>query len=316
MHGLIIQSSYSDTSGINYSILTKNQIESLEKIGVKIDLFLINNIKNPIKYFKSIGEIREKINDSKYDFIHFHYGGALGFMGIFLNHQNKIISICGSDILIHGKNTKSVLTSILTKISVRFYKKIIVKSENLRNSIPKSQQNRTYIIPNGVDTIKFFEKKLTKKKTFDILFHEGSKNKKIKNFELAKKTIELLKIKIPNLKFKVISDLPHYKLPKLLQHSDCLLVTSFHEGSPNIVKESLAVNTPIVSVDCGDVKQRLKNTNLGGVSKKYDEVELCDLIYGIYTSKKKYNGRDIFYEQKLDSNSIARKLKEIYLNKL
>jgi len=48
-------------------------------------------------------------------------------------------------------------------------------------------------------------------------------------------------------------------VPLLLNASDCLLMTSDFEGSPNIVREALACNTPIVSVDVGDVRRWLVN---------------------------------------------------------
>ena len=39
---------------------------------------------------------------------------------------------------------------------------------------------------------------------------------------------------------------------------DALLFVSMYEGSPNIVKEALACNLPIVSVAVGDVAERLE----------------------------------------------------------
>ena len=51
----------------------------------------------------------------------------------------------------------------------------------------------------------------------------------------------------------------HNEVPILLNAIDVLLMTSHHEGSPMIIKEALACNTPIVSLDVGDVKERLMN---------------------------------------------------------
>jgi glycosyltransferase involved in cell wall biosynthesis len=38
---------------------------------------------------------------------------------------------------------------------------------------------------------------------------------------------------------------------------DALLLTSYHEGSPTVVKEALACGLPIVSVDVGDVREQV-----------------------------------------------------------
>ena len=46
---------------------------------------------------------------------------------------------------------------------------------------------------------------------------------------------------------------PNSDVPIWINASDVLLMTSLHEGSPTIVKEALACNLPVVSVDVGDV---------------------------------------------------------------
>jgi glycosyltransferase involved in cell wall biosynthesis len=46
-------------------------------------------------------------------------------------------------------------------------------------------------------------------------------------------------------------------MPQLLAASDCLLLTSAIEGSPNVVKEAVSCGLPVVSTPVGDVEEIL-----------------------------------------------------------
>ena len=63
------------------------------------------------------------------------------------------------------------------------------------------------------------------------------------------------------VKMHIMQGVAHSMVPVWLNACDVLLVTSLTEGSINIVKEALGCNVPVVSVDVGDVAERLQGIN-------------------------------------------------------
>jgi glycosyltransferase involved in cell wall biosynthesis len=75
----------------------------------------------------------------------------------------------------------------------------------------------------------------------------------------------------PEVVLRSLDGVPHDAVPTWLNAADAVLLTSAHEGSPNVVKEALACNVPVVSVDVGDVRERL--TGIEGCSVVSPEPE-------------------------------------------
>jgi glycosyltransferase involved in cell wall biosynthesis len=68
-------------------------------------------------------------------------------------------------------------------------------------------------------------------------------------------------------------------------------LTSKEEGSPTIVKEALACDRPIVSVNVGDVAERLhgiEGCHLAGE----DAEDLADKLHRVHTRRKPVKGRE------------------------
>lgn len=281
------------------------QVAALEKAGVECCCFPVRS-KGVAGYLKHLPELRRVIKAFNPDIVHAHYG----LCGLLANLQRRVPVVTtyhGSDI-----NEKPVLR--LSKIAIRLSAyNIFVSQKNIDIAKPK----RKYaLIPCGInlDDYPIVEKAearmqmgLGPDKRY-ILF-AGAFDNKVKNAPLAKEAVALL-----NDDYVQLIELKGYTRPQvalLMQAVDAFLMTSFTEGSPQVIKEALACGCPIVSVDVGDVKERIEGVDgchvVGNNAKDLAAALKKSLDFG-----KKTWGRDVILRDGLTNDTIALKLKEIY----
>jgi glycosyltransferase involved in cell wall biosynthesis len=98
----------------------------------------------------------------------------------------------------------------------------------------------------------------------------------------------------------------------LMCAADAFLMTSFTEGSPQVIKEAMVCGCPIVSVDVGDVKDRTEGVEGCFVSKTREPNELADLLGKALAFEGRTQGRKKVIADGLDNVLVAKKLIEIY----
>src|SRR5262249_1557511 len=69
--------------------------------------------------------------------------------------------------------------------------------------------------------------------------------------------VEILNERLP-ARLIIAWGVPHAEIPVYMGACDVFVFTSSQEGSPDIVKEALACDLPVISVAVGDVRQRLQ----------------------------------------------------------
>lgn len=306
------------------SPIVKNQGDSLQQAGINIDYFTVKG-KGVTGYLRNAKHLKVYLKENKYDLLHAHYG----LCGLVIILANKtlpmLLSLMGSDA--NGEyNSKGRLSSIsylnmlATKLSAFKTDHVIVKSDNIREKIGFKKQ--VSVVPNGVDLGKFrpVEKSMARKKLRleldqKIILFLGNKNVTGKNFSLAITAARLLDEKIQLLAPHPVAN---NQVAVYLNACDVLLLTSTLEGSPNIIKEAMAVNCPIVATDVGDVRWVLGDTK-GCFIASFDPADVADKIRRAIDFSEKHgrtNGRNRIKELGLDSTTIAKKIVTIYENVL
>ena len=282
------------------------QAESLRKLGHTIDYYPVKG-KGLWGYLSNITKLSKFIKQGDYDIVHSHYSFC-GIVSALATGKPVVCSLMGSDV------KKSGLWRFVIKYFIMYkWKKTIVKSKDMKLALGI---DKVEVIPNGVDLDIFRpmnKNDCRKELGWDIgkkiILFASDPQRPEKNFSLAKKATETLNIQ--DVKLKVVYPVPHKDIPLYLNAADLLLSTSLWEGSPNIIKEAMACNCPIVSTNVGDVKWLLEGVE-GCFITTNDPKDVADKIKKALNFKGKTKGRDKLISLGLDSEHIAKKIIKVY----
>ena len=237
------------------SPIIKNQGESLKAKGIELDYFTIKG-KGLIGYLNNIPRLRKFLKVNHFDIVHAHYSLS-AFTASLSGAKPLVVSLMGSDV-----HAGTFYKFVIKLFETLFWSITIVKSKSMYDQI---SIKKAEIIPNGVDFNKF--KPLSKVDSQESLGWDINKKhvlfaanpiKEVKNFKLAGKAFDLLNLK--QVELHSLNDVSNEQMPKYHNASDLILLTSLWEGTPNVIKEAMACNIPIVTTDVGDVKEIIGKT--------------------------------------------------------
>jgi glycosyltransferase involved in cell wall biosynthesis len=293
------------------------QFASMPTVGVDVEILEVTGVK-ALKYVQCLPRLAALA--ASVDLIHAHYGYC-GWLARSQFRKPVVVSFMGDDLL--GTPDVAGRASVISKIIVQLDRwfahttdAVIVKSAEMAKIVAPVQ---SYIIPNGVDLETFQPMSssgargqlgLDDHKQY-ILF-PGRPTEPRKGFALAQAVVaKASPLLTAPLELLTLWGVAPDRVPAYMNACNAMLLTSFWEGSPNVVKEAMACNTPIVSVTVGDVPELLADV-AGCVVCPRDVDVLANALVHVLNTASRTDGRLALERKGLDLRSTAQKIKAVY----
>jgi len=290
--------------------------ESISNNGVDVTYYYYTHRKSITNLIKGTLAIRRIVKQENIELVNIYWGGLSTLLASIFCPCIFVVSLLGSDL--YGsyttKGSKTLfgkLLSFFSQLTCSYANGVIVMSEKMKEKIWQRNRHKVKVIPEGVDLSKFFliEKSMAREylqwnhqKPVILFFNNRSM---VKNYGLAVSVYELVKQQIPDVQLRVVSNIQHHQTIWYYNAADVLLLTSLHEGSNNSIKEAMACNLPVVSVDAGDANERLKKVAPSFVSKTYDAATLAEKMVEILNAGQRSNGQETIKEVELNTVALS-----------
>ncbi len=267
MRVLVVTAMYPTAERPAWGIFVQEQVDSLRKSGVDVDVlaFGTSGGTRAQGYLEAARALRRELGRDRYDLVHAHYGlsGAVARMQ---TRCPVVVTFHGSDLMgevgpRRGYTLQGEVKAIVSKLVALGVDQRIVVADSLKAAL---WLRSAVTIPMGVDlalfrpmpTAEARERLQFSNDRQRVLFAAHPDNY-AKRFDIAQQAVELLQADSRRVELVPLRNVPHDQVPVYMNACDVLVLTSMHEGSPCVIKEAMACNLPIVSVDVGDVAQRI-----------------------------------------------------------
>ena len=117
---------------------------------------------------------------------------------------------------------------------------------------------------------------------------------------------------VAELELKELKGFSRVQVNHWMCAANCLLLTSKTEGSPQVIKEAMACGCPIVSVDVGDVAERVDGVEGCYVVRTRKPKDIAEALQKALAYECKTNGRERIQEMGLSNDQVAERLMAIY----
>lgn len=298
-------------------IFVREQVDSLRKRGLEIDVLFVNGVEEGKgAYLRGFGLVRQQVEAGRYDLIHAHYV----FAGILALDLRNILMRKGRLPIVltqHGIETQRGWTAPLCRWTSRRVDRTIATSPVVQAALGLPGVD---VVPCGVDT-DLFRPMAQAEARAALGLPQGPRLALFAGMRRPEKRLDLIEAATaevrrmaeasggPEIQLIIADNEPHERIPLYMNACDALILASEGEGSPMVVKEAMACNLPVISVDVGDVKQVISGTD-GCYIVSREVGLLAEAICAALSAGRRTDGRAAIMPLSLDG--IAARIETIY----
>jgi len=299
-------------------IFTKRQAMALRDRGLRVDMFFLPIWSDFQTLFRAYKKFRSTVNKTNPQIIHAQYGNLSGAICAFGTLRKMVITFRGSDLnpCLYANPIRVRLGHFLSQLAALRAARIICVSNELKGRL-WWKKNSVRVIPSPINLELFqpFPQKIARK-ILDwnpnervVLFNAG-KTPIEKGHSIVKSAVKTAQSRYNDIRLEVLcGNVPPDYMPLYYNASDCLILASVWEGSPNVVKEALACNLPVITTKVGDVEERLNGVFPSKIVER-DSYQMGNAIIDILSLNQRSNGRDKVAE--LSLSHTTKRLIAIY----
>ncbi|MFA5309037.1 MAG: glycosyltransferase family 4 protein [Dehalococcoidales bacterium] len=305
MKVLVVTNMYPTPEKPAAGTFVQEQVESLRRESVDVDVFCVDGSKNKLAYLWGLFRFWGRLLRKRYDIIHAHYVFS-GFIARAQYLYPVVLTHHGLEVFMTWQRFPSrFITPLVDQV-------ILVSEEQKR----KLGCQTAEIIPCGIN-LDFFKpvpreearQKLNLPMDKKLVLWVGNHRRPEKRYDIVEKAIALAKAKDPSVELVLVDGKPHDVVPLYMSAGDAVLLVSDAEGSPMVIHEAMACNLPIVSVPVGDVPEVIGGTE-GCYLCTQDPADVADKLALALQFTGRTSGREnIKY---MEEGHTARRILNLY----
>jgi teichuronic acid biosynthesis glycosyltransferase TuaC len=250
---LVVTNMYPTAEEPWFGSFVRDQVEDLRTLGLDVEVLAFDGRHRSREYGRAARRARQLARTGRFDVVHAHYGlsGAVALA------QRSLPVVT----TFHGSDTGGVAWQRIVSAAVA-HRTVPIFVNRAGSRLLWCRNG--HVIPAGVDTALFtpadrpaLRDSLGWNEACRYVLFPGSRLNRVKRADLFGAVIDALRATDEPVEPVYLENLSRVQAAKTIAAADVTLLTSDWEGSPVAVRESLACETPVVSVPVGDLEETL-----------------------------------------------------------